>query len=180
MVIIMNLQNLQSVHCPLRPAQGGSGDISTHRGAQLRAMANGSQMDLDSLSAAQLRWLAACIASMPQQPQEQLPLQLPGMAPGDMHMPLHQRSVCDPSMMEDDPVRADLSHGILHSPGGGLDAGQAYFDPTQMSQGSSISQQVMVSLPHPSPPPPPPPLSPHRAQHYVCILCPGSTLVVDS
>ena len=110
----------------------------------MHAPANGTAMDLNSLSAAQLRWLAACIASMPQQPQEQLPMQLAGMAPGTA--PLQDRSLSDSTMADDDPIRADLSHGIMPS-GRLLEAGQNYFNPTQMAQANPVCHSLSLPLP---------------------------------
>ncbi|KAK9831733.1 hypothetical protein WJX74_007573 [Apatococcus lobatus] len=111
----------------LSSLQGNQGDIINQR-AQMRAASNATGMNLNCLSAAQLRWLAACIASMPQQPQ----LQMQGMGAGNMDMPLHERSLANSSMTDDDPIRADLSHGIMPSPGI-LDTGSSYFDSSQLS-----------------------------------------------
>ncbi len=110
--------------------------MSSQRAAQLRAMANSNTLDLNTLSAAQLRWLAACVASMPQQPQEQLPMQPPGMTAGGMHP--NGQNVFDISMSDDDPIKADLSHGIM-STASLMNANASYFDPSPTSQASLVS-----------------------------------------
>lgn len=73
--------------------------------------------------------------------QDQVPAQLQGMTTGNADMPLHDRSLSNSTIAtDDDPIRGDLSHGILPSHGA-LDAGQQYFDPAQLPQQSLVNDE---------------------------------------
>lgn len=68
-----------------------------------------------------------------------MPAQLQGRTAGGMDMPLHDRSLSNSTITtDDDPIRADLSHGIMASQGM-LDAGQNYFDPAQLPQQNLVN-----------------------------------------
>ena len=75
--------------------------------------------------------------------QDQVPAQLQGMTAGNLDMPLHDRSLSNSTITtDDDPIRADLSHGIMPSQGM-LDAGQTYFDPAQLPQQSLVNHATL-------------------------------------
>ena len=76
--------------------------------------------------------------------QEQLPAHLQGLTAASMDMPMHERSLSNSSLPDSDPIRADLSHGIMPSPGT-LGSGSSYFDPRQLSPHSLVSQQQRPS-----------------------------------